>query len=73
MTGADLTPRVILILGFANLLAYGFSMAAGNYLAAGTEREQVERLVATERRHIGAAPEGERAEVRERTGKGTRG
>ena len=65
VTGADLTARVILILGFANLLADGFSMAAGNYLATGTEREQVERLVATERRHIGATPEGERAEVRE--------
>jgi VIT1/CCC1 family predicted Fe2+/Mn2+ transporter len=65
VTGADLSARVILILGFANLLADGFSMAAGNYLATSVEREQVERLGAIERHHIDAAPEGERAEVRE--------
>jgi VIT1/CCC1 family predicted Fe2+/Mn2+ transporter len=63
--GANLTPRVILILGIANLLADGFSMAAGNYLATKTEHEQVERIVARERRHIEDVPEGERAEVRE--------
>jgi VIT1/CCC1 family predicted Fe2+/Mn2+ transporter len=33
VTGAELTPRVILILGFANLLADGFSMGASNFLA----------------------------------------
>lgn len=33
VTGANLSARVILILGFANLLADGFSMGASNYLA----------------------------------------
>jgi len=33
VTGADLSFRIILILGFANLLADGFSMGASNFLA----------------------------------------
>jgi VIT1/CCC1 family predicted Fe2+/Mn2+ transporter len=33
VTGAALSSRIILILGFANLLADGFSMGASNYLA----------------------------------------
>ena len=31
-TGAALSPTVVIILGFANLLADGFAMASGNYL-----------------------------------------
>jgi hypothetical protein len=31
--GAHLSPRIILILGGANLIADGFAMAASNYLA----------------------------------------
>jgi VIT1/CCC1 family predicted Fe2+/Mn2+ transporter len=65
VTGADLTARVLLILGIANLVADGFSMAAGNYLATATERDETDRLVAIEHRHIEIEPEGERAEVRE--------
>ena len=30
--GASLSPSIILILGMANLIADGFSMAVGNYL-----------------------------------------
>ena len=37
--GASLSPRVILILGFANLFADGFSMASGSYLGAKSEQE----------------------------------
>lgn len=37
--GADLDPRVIVILGVANLFADGFSMASGNYLGAKGEEE----------------------------------
>ena len=33
VTGANLEPRIVLILGFANLLADGFSMGASNFLA----------------------------------------
>ncbi len=35
--GANLTSKVILILGFANLLADGFSMAASNFLGSKSE------------------------------------
>jgi VIT1/CCC1 family predicted Fe2+/Mn2+ transporter len=33
VTGAALEPRIVLILGFANLLADGFSMGASNFLS----------------------------------------
>ena len=38
-----LSPSVVLILGFANLFADGFSMAIGNYLSAKSRIEYVER------------------------------
>lgn len=65
VVGAQLSPRIILILGAANLLADGFSMAAGNYLATRAEHDEVRHAEAIEHRHIAVAPEGERAEVRE--------
>jgi VIT1/CCC1 family predicted Fe2+/Mn2+ transporter len=37
VVGAGLDPRIILILGFANLLADGFSMGASNYLSIRSE------------------------------------
>jgi len=37
--GAALSPAIVLILGFANLLADGFSMATSNYLAVKSEKE----------------------------------
>lgn len=37
VAGADLSTRVVLILGFANLLADGFSMGASNYLSIRSE------------------------------------
>jgi len=40
--GASLSSRVVLILGFANLFADGFSMAAGNYLGTKSELEYEE-------------------------------
>lgn len=39
VVGAALSYKVILILGFSNLLADGFSMASGNYLGVKTEQE----------------------------------
>lgn len=39
VVGAGLDPIVILILGFANLLADGFSMATGNYLGISSESD----------------------------------
>ena len=65
VVGAHLSARVILILGGASLLADGFAMAAGNYLATRAEHEEFRYAEAVERRHIEDAPEGEREEVRE--------
>jgi vacuolar iron transporter family protein len=65
VVGAHLSPRIILILGGANLVADGFAMAAGNYLATRAEHEEFHHAEAVERRHIEAVPEGEREEVRE--------
>jgi VIT1/CCC1 family predicted Fe2+/Mn2+ transporter len=36
-TGADLNSGIIIILGFANLIADGFSMSVGNYLSTKSE------------------------------------
>ena len=38
-TGAFLSPGIIVILGFANLLADGFSMGVSNFLAIRSEKE----------------------------------
>lgn len=65
VAGAALSTKIILILGAANLLADGFSMAAGNYSGAKAERDDYERLRLMELRHIAVAPEGEREEVRQ--------
>lgn len=65
VAGAELSTRIILILGAANLLADGFSMAAGNYAGVKAENDDYERLREMERRHILEAPEGEREEVRQ--------
>ena len=65
VAGASLSTNIILILGAANLLADGFSMAAGNYSGVKAERDDYERLRRMELRHIAVAPEGEREEVRQ--------
>lgn len=63
--GANLSTRVILILGVANLLADGFSMAAANYSGSKSENEDFQRLRAIEEKHISIEPQGEREEVRQ--------
>jgi len=65
VSGAELSPSIVLILGFANLVADGFSMAASNYLGTKAELDDYRRLEKIEHRHITVAPEGEREEVRE--------
>src|SRR6476620_10908587 len=65
VAGAQLSPWIILALGFANLFADGFSMAASNYLGTKAEHDDLHRLEAVEYRHIDTFPEGEKEEVRE--------
>ena len=60
VVGANLSPNIIIVLGLANLLADGFSMATGAYLSAKSEQEVYRR----ERQHISeqivSAPEAEK-------------
>lgn len=65
VSGAELPTSIVLILGFANLAADGFSMAASNYLGTRAEQDDYRRLEKIEYRHIEVAPDGEREEVRQ--------
>jgi vacuolar iron transporter family protein len=64
VVGANLSASVLLILGFANLLADGFAMAASNYTSTKSEHEDYDRVLGIERRHIALVPDGEREEIR---------
>lgn len=63
--GAGLDESIIIILGFANLLADGFSMSVGAYLAAKTEKEHFQKNKRIEYWEINNIPEKEREEVEE--------
>jgi vacuolar iron transporter family protein len=65
IVGGGVPRSAILILGFANVLADGFSMAASNYSGTRSEHDEREHLAAVERRHIDEDPEGEREEIRQ--------
>ena len=41
--GASLSPGIVIILGFANLLADGFSMACGNFLSEKAQKDYIEK------------------------------
>jgi VIT1/CCC1 family predicted Fe2+/Mn2+ transporter len=65
VVGAHLASGVILIIGMANIIADGFSMAASNFLGTKAEHDEIKHLEAIENRHIDNFPEGEREEVRQ--------
>jgi VIT1/CCC1 family predicted Fe2+/Mn2+ transporter len=65
VVGAELSTRVILILGAANIIADGFSMAASNYSGTKAELDDYRRHRAYEEEQVDKIPEGERMEVRE--------
>jgi VIT1/CCC1 family predicted Fe2+/Mn2+ transporter len=65
VVGAEMSSRVVLILGAVNLLADGFSMAAANYAGTKAERDDHARIRRMEERHIRLEPEGEREEIRQ--------
>lgn len=63
VAGAQLGTPIILILGLANLLADGFSMATGAYLSSKSEREYYDREWQREAWEVDHFPEGERTEL----------
>lgn len=65
VAGANLGTSIILILGLANLLADGFSMATGAYLSTKSEQEYYNKERERELWEVEHFPEGERAELYE--------
>ena len=63
--GAGFPSSVAVILGFANLIADGFSMAISNYESSKAEQDLIESIKKSEERHIDEFPEGEREEIRQ--------
>ncbi len=63
--GAELSPGIALVLGFANVLADGFSMAVSNYLKAKADLQVVAHARRVEESHIERIPDGEREEIRQ--------
>lgn len=63
--GAGFSSTVALILGFANLIADGFSMAVSNYESMKAQQEYIEDIIQNEEEHISRIPEGEREEIRQ--------
>ena len=63
--GANLDAGVLLILGFANLLADGFSMSVGAYLSAKSERDNFSKHEKIEYWEVENMPETEREEIAE--------
>lgn len=63
--GASLSTDVVIILGFANLIADGFAMSVGSYLSTRSEIDNYEKHKRVEYWEVDHLPEKERAEIRE--------
>ncbi|MGQ9427534.1 VIT1/CCC1 transporter family protein [Gilvimarinus sp. F26214L] len=65
VAGAGMASGIIIVLGLANILADGFSMAISNFLGTQADNEHLENLREEERIEIQLHPEGEREEIRQ--------
>ncbi len=63
--GADLSAVIVIILGLANLIADGFSMAIGKYSSDKAELERIQKVRRLEYESIKEKPEEERQEIRD--------
>ena len=63
VSGADLDVRIVIILGCANLVADGVSMAFGNYLGTKSDQELARRLREEEEWEVANIPDYERKEI----------
>ncbi len=63
--GAGLDSIIIIILGFANLLADGFAMSVGAYLSSKSEQDNYEKHRRSEYWEVDNIPDSERQEIRE--------
>lgn len=64
-SGAKLDSAIIIILGFANLIADGFAMSVGSYLSTKSQKQNYEKHKAIEYWEVDNMPEREKEEVRE--------
>jgi len=65
VVGASLSPNIILILGFANMFADGFSMAVANYQASKAQKEFIQMKRKQEEWEIDNLEEQEKQEIRD--------
>ena len=63
--GAGLDSVIIIILGFANLLADGFAMSVGAYLSSKSNKDNYEKHRQIELWEVEQMPEAEKEEIRE--------
>ena len=65
MAGAGLSSGVVIVLGLANLIGDGLSMAVGNYQSARAEEQRRDRIRRLEESHVRNYPDGECEEIRQ--------